>query len=212
VSTQPTKLKRAATGDLVDAELHDSLCLDDLFDAEKDWAPEKIEISRELLNRDVPRTAWPQSLHWNWANKAAELKPYAPGPLSAHRLFGISAESKWQGLLLARCVGCQTRIAPGGRDLVYVEFVETAPWNFQVPHAGRTSVFKGIGLQLIELAIRWSDDLGLRGRLGLHSLPQSDSFYRDRCGMSDFGPDPKYQNLRYLELGESQARTFLEET
>lgn len=212
MSTHPTKLKRAATGDLVDAVLHDSLGLDDLFDAEKDWAPEKIEMSRELLNHNLPRALWPQSLHWNWAKKAVDLKPYAPGPLSAHRLFGISAEGKWQGLLLARCVGCQTRIAPGGRDLVYIEFVETAPWNFRVPQTGRDALFKGIGAQLVELAIRWSDDLGFRGRVGLHSLPQSESFYGGHCGMTDFGPDPNHHNLRYFELDESHARTYLQET
>lgn len=212
MTVQPTKLSRVATGDLVGAELYDSLSLDDLFNAEKVWAPEKIEIIRELLSRDVPRTAWPQSLHWNWAKKAVEMKPYAPGPLSAHRLFGISAEGRWQGLLLARCVGYQTRTAPAGRDLVYLEFVETAPWNWRVPQTGRNPVFKGVGLQLVELAVRWSDDLGFRGRLGLHSLPQADSFYGGYCGMSDLGPDPKYQNLRYFELDESQARMFLEET
>jgi len=212
VSTHSTKLKRGATGDLVDAELDDALDLDDLFDAAKQWAPEKIEMTRELVNRNVPKSMWPQSLHWNWAKKAVELKPRAPGPLSAHRLFGISAEGKWQGLLLARCVGSQTRIAPGGRDLVYIELIETAPWNFPVPQTGRDALFKGVGGQLIELAIRWSDELSLQGRVGLHSLPQSEPFYRGHCGMRDFGPDPSYQNLCYFELDEVHARRYLEET
>ena len=71
---------------------------------------------------------------------------------------------------------------------------------------------QGCWAQLVELAIRWSDELGFRGRVGLHSLPQSDSFYGGHCGMNDFGPDPNYQNLRYFELDESHARTYLQET
>ncbi|OGL15862.1 MAG: hypothetical protein A3F92_09465 [Candidatus Rokubacteria bacterium RIFCSPLOWO2_12_FULL_71_22] len=211
MSTHATKLKHVATGKLVDAELHDSLSLDDLLDAEALWAPAKIQIARELLNRSVPRSEWPQSLHWNWAEKAITLKPYAPGPFSAYRLFGLRAEERWQGLLLGCCVGHPTRLAPVGRDLVYVEFVETAPWNWQPSGIGQGPLFKGTGLQLVELAVRWSEDLDFRGRVGLHSLPQADSFYRGACGMSDLGPDPKYRQLRYFELDESHARTFLEE-
>lgn len=212
MSIHPTKLKRVATGDLVAAELHDSLSLDDLLDAEALWAPAKIDIVRALLGRSLPRNEWPQSLHWNWAEKAAALKPYAPGPFSAYRLSGLRAEDRWQGLLLACCVGHPTRLPPAGRDLVYVEFVEAAPWNWNIPEIGRTQTFQGIGIQLLEFAVRWSEDLGFRGRVGLHSLPQSDVFYRGACGMGDLGPDSKYRGLRYFELDEAQARTFLEES
>lgn len=212
MSTHPTKLRRVSNGELIDAELHDALSLDDLLDAEALWASAKIDIVRVLLSRSVPRNEWPQSLHWNWAEKAAALKPYAPGPFSAYRLLGLKAEDKWQGLLLGCCVGRPTRLAPAGRDLVYVEFIEAAPWNWQIPQMERDQVFKGVGFQLMELAVRWSEDLGFRGRLGLHSLPQADSFYGGACGMSDLGPDPKYRHLRYFELNEAQARRFLEES
>lgn len=212
MSTHPTKLRRVDTGELIDAELHDSLSLDDLLDAQAVWAPAKIEVVRALLGRSVPRNEWPQSLHWNWAEKAAALKPYAPGPFSAYRLFGIRAEANWQGLLLACCVGHPTRLAPAGRDLVYVEFVETAPWNWRIREIDRATQLRGTGFQLVELAIRWSGELGFRGRLGLHSLPQADSFYGTACGMTDLGPDPNHKNLRYFELDEAGGRRFLEET
>jgi len=212
VSLHPTELKRVATGELVDAELHDALSLDDLLDAEALWAPAKIRIAKEFLARSLGRENWPQSLHWNWAEKALALKPYAPGPFSAYRLFGLRAEERWQGILLGCCVGHPTRLPPAGRDLVYVEFVETAPWNWPLPEIGQGALFKGIGLQLVELAIRWSVDLGFHGRVGLHSLPQADVFYREPCGMTDLGPDSSYpKSLRYFELDESQARTFLKE-
>jgi GNAT superfamily N-acetyltransferase len=211
VSTHPTELARAATGERIPATLHDALVLDDLFDADKTWAPEKIEIMRQLTNLSVPRSAWPQSLHWSWAWNAVAMKPYATGPLSSYRLLGVSAEDRWQGLLFARCVGYHTRIAPTGRDLVYIDLVETAPWNWRVPQISQQPQLKGIGSQLLELAVRWSADLGFRGRIGLHSLPQADTFYRDSCGMNDFGSDSGHQqNLRYFELDETRARPFLE--
>ena len=139
------------------------------------------------------------------------MKPYTTGPLSSYRLFGISAEDQWQGLLLGRCVGYHTRIAPTGRELVYLEFVEIAPWNWRLSQPAQEPRLKGIGSQLFELAVRWSDDLGFHGRIGLHSLPQADAFYRGHCGMTEFGSDPGYHNLRYFELDETHVRTFLEE-
>jgi len=212
VSTHPTKVERVATGELIDAELHDALSLNDLLDAEALWAPAKIKIAKDFLNRSVPREKWPQSLHWNWAQKAVDLQRYAPGRLTPYRFFGLSAEGKWQGLLLGCCVGHPTRLAPAGRDLVYVDFVETAPWNWRVSEISQGPLLKGVGLQLVELAVRWSEDLGFRGRVGLDSLPQADAFYAGPCGMTDLGPDPKYTpHLRYFEFDELQARRFLEE-
>jgi hypothetical protein len=204
VSTHATELA-TASGERVTATLYDSLALDDLFDADKVWTPEKIEIIRNLTKRNVPKAAWPQSLHWSWTAKAVAMKPYVAGPLSSHRLFGIQAQDNWQGLLLARCVGHHTRIAP------VLEFVEIAPWNWRVPETSQEPRLKGIGSQLFELAVRWSDELGFRGRIGLHSLPQADAFYGRYCSMKDFGADPKCHDLRYFELDELHARAFLDE-
>lgn len=60
-------------------------------------------------------------------------------------------------------------------------------------------------------AIAFSEQEGFKGRIGLHSLPQAENFYRDRCGMIDLGPDATYQNLRYFEMTPDQAKAFLEE-
>jgi len=54
-----------------------------------------------------------------------------------------------------------------------------------------------------------SEDEGFKGRLGLHSLPQADNFYR-KIGMTDLGQDASYQNLRYFEMTSEQARAFFE--
>lgn len=51
--------------------------------------------------------------------------------------------------------------------------------------------------------------MGFGGRIGLHSLPQAETFYRD--WMTDFGRDPQHQGLRYFEMSESQPQAFLRE-
>jgi hypothetical protein len=61
------------------------------------------------------------------------------------------------------------------------------------------------------LAVQWSIDLGFKGRIGLHALPQADAFYRDVCGMTDLGQDPAYHSLRYFEFSEQQADDYLGE-
>ena len=84
-----------------------------------------------------------------------------------------------------------------GMHLVYVEFVESAPWN-------RTSLFetpryRGVGRILMRAAVTLSQELEFRGRVGLHSLPQANAFSANHCGMTDLGPDSKYPRLRYFD-------------
>jgi len=57
-------------------------------------------------------------------------------------------------------------------------------------------------------AVSLSYELEFNGRLGLHSLPQSESWYRDVAGFSDVEYDaPK--RMRYFEVTEAQAAAFL---
>ena len=51
---------------------------------------------------------------------------------------------------------------------------------------------------------------GFKGRIGLHSLPQSNNFYANKVGMTDMGQDEEYQNLRYFEMTPEQAEAFIE--
>jgi hypothetical protein len=211
VSTHPTKLKRVATGEPVEAELHDELPLDAFFEAEELWAPERVRILRECVKAKVSDADVPESTHWNWSQKTLKLRSLLSGPLSPYRLFGMKAEGRWQGLMVCCCVGHHSKLHTEPRDVVYVDLVEAAPWNWEVKALGRSPQLRGIGTQLIELAVRWSDDLGFKGRVGLHSLRQSESFYSTRCGMTDLGPDNSYKPpMRYFELSEKAARVFLE--
>jgi hypothetical protein len=212
MSVHATELRVVATGQNTPAELHDDLPVDSLLEAEELWAPERVRFIRDALRAGVKPDDLPQSIHWNWSLKAIRLPGLAAGALSPYRMFGIRTDDAWQGLLLATCVGHSARLDPRGKDLVYVDFVESAPWNWRCDDASRSPRFRGIGRQLIEMAVRWSIDLGLKGRLSLHSLPQADSFYRDACGLTDLGVDPNYRPpLRYFEFSETQATAFITE-
>lgn len=71
--------------------------------------------------------------------------------------------------------------------------------------------YKGAGRVLIGTAVSLSIEEELRGRIGLHSLPGAEDFYRDAIGMADLGVDKDgpHKGLRYFELSESQISGFL---
>jgi GNAT superfamily N-acetyltransferase len=211
MSEYRTKLRVGGTQKSARATLCDELALDDLFDAEALWAPARIRMVQDLARRSVPSSSWPQSLHWNWAKKAAELRPSRFGPLGDVRIIGIKVRREWQGMLLAKSVGYVTRLENRGQELVYVEYLESAPWNWEEPKIEQHARYRGVGTQLVEMAIRWSEQLGFLGRIGLHALDQAADFYRRRCGMTDLGPDSGYQGMRYFEFTGEQAQIFLED-
>lgn len=210
MSRQTTTLLDVAAKRRVPAELRTLLVLGDLLDAESEWTPWRFGMIKQLDAAGVPRQEWPEHWHWNWVNKLlAKGRLDIGGALSPYRLMGISQENGWQGLVLTTCVGYQAKASEGGKDLVYVKYLETAPWNLPVEALGQTPRFRSVGRQLIELTVRLSEAMEFRGRIGLHSLSQSEGFYR-RCGMTDMGVDSSgEESLRYFEMTEHQATAFL---
>ena len=89
--------------------------------------------------------------------------------------------------------------------IVYVDFIETAPWNAK--EYTSTPLYKGVGVRLIQAAARLSIDEGFAGRVGLHTLPQSAGFYANACEMASLGIDSN--NLEYLELTAAKAAVLL---
>jgi len=152
----------------------------------------------------VPLKLWPQSWHWNWAQKTAQVQN-----LLAFRGFSVVAQGETQGLAQVDLTKSGREPSQAGKPLVYLDYLEVAPWNR--PELGGTPRLRGVGTALVTAAVALSDEEGFKGRLGLHSLPQADDFYRKRCGMTDLGPDSAYQNLRYFEMTADQARAFLEQ-
>ena len=123
-------------------------------------------------------------------------------------MFGIECEGDMQGLMLVSTAGHPCRITEQrGKEQVYIDFVATAPWNspglVDVPRYGL------VGRVLIATAVQLSLEEGFRGRIGLHSLPQAETFYATNCGMTDLGKDTKKEGLRYFEMSPAQAAAFL---
>ena len=94
-----------------------------------------------------------------------------------------------------------------GQHLVYVEFVENAPWNR--PELFDPPRYRGVGSILIRAAVTLSEELGFHRRIGLHSLPQANGFYANTCGMTDLGTDPDHEDLRYFEMSSENALAFI---
>jgi hypothetical protein len=189
MSGHAAKLREQPDGTEVAAVLHDMLTLDALFLAEEQWCLERIGVLRQLASAGIhdAKAGWPESVHWSWAQKAASCKPSRLEALGDVRLFGIDADGKWQALLFGLWEGHGTRLGTRNRPLVYVDFIETAPWNWDIAALRKVGRYRGAGPQLLALAVRWSLSLGYEGRVALHALPQAKDFYERVCRMRDLG-------------------------
>ena len=167
-----------------------------LSDWANEWKPYHERQISELRGAGLPA---PEHAHWSWEEKAEAVKD-----LLSFQGLAIECNGMTQGMVFFDTDTHVCRLPiHRGKNLVYVNFLETAPWNRTV--LSRARRFSGVGSILIGSAIEASLDAGYNGRTGLHSLRQADAFYRDSCGMTDLGPDPDYFDLRYFEMSEAQA-------
>lgn len=193
-----------ASGEGVEAELRDAIEEAQLADWQTAWQPALIAVLAELYKQGVPMAQWPQNWHWDWRQKTAQVQG-----LLAFKGFSVICADVTQGLMRVDLTKAARLSNQTGRPLVYVDYLEAAPWNR--PEITKTPRYRGVGMALITAAVELSVQEGFKGRIGLHSLPQADVFYRDKCGMADLGPDSACQGLRYFELTPDTARAFLEE-
>jgi hypothetical protein len=98
--------------------------------------------------------------------------------------------------------------AQQGMNLVYIDLIESAPWN-RPELLFQPVKFKGVGTIMMRAAIQLSLNEEFKGRIGLHALPQSEKWYREKCGMTDMGIDQQVQGLRYFEMTAQQAAAFI---
>lgn len=199
-------LREVSTGRVVMAEVFDGISQAHIDSWEKSWRP-VIEATRaRLAASGTPRSAHPQSSHWDWNRKAEEVRR-----LLSYRAFSVVCDGATQGLMRVETVVHRSRVEDEkgltAQGLVYVDFLETAPWNR--PEHVQHPVYRGVGQVLLATAIQLSLDEGFKGRIGLHSLPQSEAFYRSVVRMTDHGPDSSYPGgLRYFELNAAGAQAF----
>ena len=137
---------------------------DDVHKWERSW--------RKRLARDAEDDAT-----WNW-RRHVERGRTLDGYLS---LAAVSAD-RLEGLMSLSIAGS---LCDPGEDLVYVEYVAVAPWNRR---RRAPPEILGLGRALLRTAVRVSVEMGYSGRIGLHSKPVSEGFYRDKLRLIDLGP------------------------
>ncbi|MFO0911884.1 MAG: hypothetical protein U0795_02920 [Pirellulales bacterium] len=171
MSAETVHLIRRSDEAIIEAHLVDGLKPSDLQLVEREWGPVRSQFAQHLLSRGIERRRWPESLHWDWGKKAPELK------LLEASGFGVVYGDRWQGVMLTKTVSHAARLAvQRGKPLVYVDFLEAAPWNWNVVALERQGELRGVGSLLFRKAVVQSKEEGFRGRVGLHGLPQAHGF------------------------------------
>lgn len=204
METSEVYLLRVADGELVRADLADEISEEHVALWQKNWAPLMLKAAARLAATKAPKSSWPQDLHWDWRAKTDWAKS-----LLGMRSYCIVSGTDLEGMMILNLTKTCRLDKQRHKELAYIEFVSTAPWNRA--RLCETPRYQGVGTILIRAAIELSIQEEFDGRIGLHSLPQSDDFYRSKCHMSELGPDPKKQHLIYFETTPEQAKAFLEE-
>lgn len=201
---QEVDLLNRNTGVLEPAALYRELDEQNFADFEKVWKP-LIDArllaagsSAEIANANI------QDWHWDWRSKAKARERHL-----ASDSFAIEADGHTQGMMFTTSAAFARIESQKGLDLVFVDYLATAPWNRK--GFSKSPRYKGVGRILLIAAVSLSYDLGFKGRIGLHALPQSESWYRNECGMIDLGADPTANPpiLHYFEMTEAQAKAFI---
>lgn len=204
------------TGSFVEASLFEGLADRHIDSCEANWYPILQQQSSEIRKKHITadgKLNWEayqkelaingiQDHHWDWRGKRN-----CYGVLLQYKSFALECCGELQGLLcvnlLERCELPEQK----GKPLVYVEYITVAPWNraqlYQQPK------YKYVGSVLLATAISASIDEEYDGRIGLHSLPEADTYYAHIVGMVNLGITPRYDNLNYFELTPDGARKFL---
>jgi hypothetical protein len=201
MNMEGVQILRAANAELVEARLHFGVTPEQLAEAESKWKPARYQAVLDLLRAGTPREQIPEHWHWDWATKVGQA-----GTIGV-RLYGIDCEGDWQGLMMTTTLGHEARLAPDvGKSIVYVKYIESAPWNVKSMTA--SPKFSAVGARLIEAAVRQSVDERHGGRVGLHSLASAQGFY-ERLWFVNLGLDAAVENLAYYELTASASLRVL---
>ncbi len=138
--------------------------LDRLPDVERRWSPARDQLALAMVAASLHL----ESGHWNWRNKERSVSS------NKLRLIAVECEGDVQGLMALATQPRPAALPPDGA-VVYVDYIESAPWNLRQPV--QSPHFLGVGTVLIGEAVRMSLEFGLGGRVGLHALPQAERFY-----------------------------------
>ena len=139
--------------------------------------PELRSAMNRLRRAGVEDSQLQESSHWNWRTKVEAIQGMLAGSS-----FSIVCNDLTQGMMTVDTVSKRSRIdIQRNQHLVYVEYVENAPWNrWELSDHPR---YRAVGSILFRTAISLSKELEFHGQIGLHSLPQANKFYANSCGI-----------------------------
>lgn len=138
---------------------------------------------------------------WDWNDLAK------PGiARTTHKSFSVIAGDDVEAVMVVELTHRCEIAEQAGDHLVYIENLAIAPWNRGEIQSPRR--FGGIGKMMLALAVKLSESEGWGGRVGLHSLSQSETFY-EKCKLTRLKNDASHEDLWYFEFTPSQAREFL---
>ncbi|MDP4194851.1 MAG: GNAT family N-acetyltransferase [Bacteroidota bacterium] len=180
----------------IDSKLYFGISSKNIDDYEQLWIPMFYSEKKEVQDRLTVEDA-----HWNWRKKVLLCEG-----ILAYGTYALEADNKTQGMMITETVMHQSKLQ-STESLIYIEFIASAPWNrsYLVPHPK----YKGVGMVLLSQAIGESFENGYEGRIGLHSLPGAETFYKN-LGMIDCGFD-NHKQLNYFELPIDKASELIKE-
>ena len=155
--------------------------------------------------RDKTLFASEAAVEWNWAMKKDAISN------GALLLCELTCDESPQGAMAVATSPRSSRLTQLS-DALYVEYLESAPWNIKKADRAIVPRYFGVGLVLMAEAVLISRHRGFEGRIGLHSLPDAEPFYRDKCRFTEIGPDDAEKGLVYFECTHDQANALLEIT
>ena len=205
--SKPIRLFDIHGRQVVDATLHVALTEEQIRVAQAEWEPIRKAAILKLHRQGCPLERLPAHWGWDWARKISRLGNALLG------FYGIECEGKMQGMLELAKEGYRAKLPEQtGMPLIYIKYLETAPWNIRLLDPNPR--FGGIGSQLVRAAVELSHNESCKGRLGLHSLPGSSPgepewFYEHVCKMQPIESERDGEGLLYFELTSEKADEFL---
>ncbi|HAS90144.1 MAG TPA: GNAT family N-acetyltransferase [Desulfovibrio sp.] len=146
--TFPISLLHIPTDKPVDAELLCTIGKEQIADWEKFWIPAKKEGLKASQESQLHKSI-PGSRHWNWDKKANHANSFL-----ACSGYSIVCEGRTEGLMvITKSIHSARLESQKGKPLIYVDYIETAPWNikgFMPPgkYSGIGSIFLNTAIQV----------------------------------------------------------------
>ena len=176
-----TNIYRVSTSEMVPARVMLGMNSSEISAVEMVWRQARYQLSF-----GAEHAHW----DWNWKSQLVNEKGV--------ECIGLLCENEIQGMMLVTVEGHYSRHeSTVSLPLLYIDFIEVAPWN--LPSSMQRPMFRNVGKCLIETASAMSVEIGFGGRIGLHSLAQSESYYKNVCGFHSFGFDTGNYFLTYFE-------------